>query len=375
MSDHSPIAPSSAARRIQCPQSSTLEARFPESVESVEAREGVAAHWAVSEQLEGRLIDVGQVAPNGVVLTDEMMRGADMMFDSVAKALAPFRLSPRDCQIEARVNIPRVHAMQFGSPDCYVLIVRPGQPNLLHLWDYKFGHRQVEVFENAQLVDYIAGACEGINDMVPGVEIVATIVQPRSFSSAGPVRTWRTHLVDLRALINVSNNAAHEALGPQPRAHVGPECRDCKARHACTLLQARGFAGMDEAKRITPFVMDAPSAGLELRMLDEAITLLNARRSGLAVQVESMARNGQAVPGWAMRQGEAREGWVVPAAQVIAVGDMLGLKLAKPTEAITPNQARAAGLDPDILKQYAKRGPAGLTLVADDGSLARRVFG
>lgn len=375
MSEHFICAPSSAARRIQCAQSPTLEAMFPEQEDQEAAREGTAAHWAVSEQLAGRLVDVGEIAPNGVVLTDEMMRGADMMYDDVAKALAPYGLKPRACCVEDRVFMPRVYPGMFGSPDCYILIARPGMSNLLLLWDYKFGHRYVEVFENAQMVDYIAGITEGIHDMLPGVDIVVTIAQPRSYHRDGPLRRWSTTLLALRALINISSSAVHDALGPNPRAKTGPECRDCKARHACPALQAEGFAGMDEAQRVTPLVLPPAAAGLELRLLNRAINRMKARASGLAQQLEVAAKKGIATPGWRLTAGESRERWKVPAAQVITTGKLMRLDLAKPVEAITPKQAREAGLDPAIVAELAERGSGGMTLVEDDGSAARKAFG
>jgi hypothetical protein len=345
---------------------------FPEE-DSPEAAEGVAAHWAVAEQLHGRLVDVGQIAPNGVVLTDEMMAGADMMFDDVTKTLAPFGIEPRQCQIETRVAIPRVHPLQFGSPDCYTVLL--GQPMRLFLWDYKFGHRTVEVFENMQMVEYAAGAVGHIPDQHPGVEIVVTIVQPRSFHRDGPIRRWRTTLLDLRALINIASNSAHEALGPNPRARVGAECRDCKARHACPELQARGFAAMDEAKRITPLVLEPAQAGLELQMLEASLAAMKARVSGLQQQLLFAARQGKPTPGWRMQAGESRERWKVPAAQVATIGDLMRLDLRKPLDVLTPRQAREKGLDPDTVAALAERSATALELVRDDGSEARKVFG
>ena len=109
---HHIAAPSSRARHIQCTQSITLEAQFPETEETEEQREGTAAHWAVSEMLSGRLVDVGQIAPNGYVLTHEMMLGADLTYDDVCKALAPYGLKPHQGQIEQRVRIEREHRGQ-----------------------------------------------------------------------------------------------------------------------------------------------------------------------------------------------------------------------------------------------------------------------
>lgn len=372
---HHIAAPSSRARHIQCTQSITLEHQFPELEETEEQREGTAAHWAVSEMLSGRLVDAGQIAPNGYVLTHEMMLGADMMYDDVVKALAPYGLKPQQGQIEQRVRIERVFPGLFGSPDYYIVVARPGNRPILLLWDYKFGHRYVEVFENPQMVDYVAGVCGDAHDTMPGMDIVITIVQPRSYSSAGPVRRWTTELVKLRALANISSHAVHEGLGQNPRAKVGPECRDCRARHACPTLQRSGFAGMDEAKRVTPEVMTPANASLELRLLQRSIVLMKARASGLEQQIDRDIRSGKPVPGWMLVPGEAREKWKVPAAQVIATGKLMRLELAKPQDAITPRQAREKGLDPDIVACMAERGPAGMTLVEDDGTAARKVFG
>lgn len=372
---HHIAAPSSRARHIQCPQSIALEAQFPEDGETEEQREGTAAHWAVSEMLSGRLVDVGQIAPNGYVLTHEMILGADLMYDDVVKALAPYGIKPHQGQVEQRVRIERVYPGLFGSPDYYIVVAQPGMRPLLLLWDYKFGHRFVEVFENAQMVDYVAGIAEDIHDTMPGADVVVTIVQPRSYSPEGPVRRWRTELVRLRALINISSSAVHEGMGDAARARVGSECRDCRARAACPTLRKVGFAGMDEAKRVTPEVMPPEAASLELRYLRRSIKLLEARASGLSEQIERDIRNGKPVPGWMLKPGQARERWTVPAAQVIATGKLMRLDLAKPQEAITPNQAREKGLDPEIVKLMAERGPAGMALVEDDGTLARKVFG
>lgn len=372
---HHVAAPSSRARHIQCPQSISLEQQFPETEETEEQREGTAAHWAVSEMLSGRLVDTGQIAPNGYVLTPEMILGADLMYDDVVKALAPYGLKPHQGQVEQRVRIDRVFPGLFGSPDYYIVIARVGQRPLMLLWDYKFGHRFVEVFENSQMVDYIAGASAGAHDMLPGMDVVVTIVQPRSYSSEGPIRRWTTDLLKLRALVNLSSNAVHEGMGENARARVGTECRDCRARHACPKLRAEGFAGMDEARRVTPEILQPADAALELRFLNRAIDLLNARASGLSDRIEKDLRSGRPVPGWALEPGEAREKWKVPAGHVIETGKLMRLDLAKPVEAITPRQAREKGLDPEIIKHMAERGPAGMRLVEDDGTRARRIFG
>lgn len=318
------------------------------------------------------MVDVGVIAPNGVVLNDEMLKAADIMYDDVVRTLAPFGLKPTDGSVEVRVAIDRIYPGMFGTPDYFIVI--QGKPMKLFLWDFKYGRRFVDAFENPQLVDYATGIVGKVPDIDPGVEIVAKIVQPRNYHGEGPVREWRTTLLDLRALINLSHTSAHEAFGPNPRARTGTECRDCKARHACPALQRGVYAGLDEARRVTPLIMPPAALGLERKIIDEAITLLEARRSGLDAQIEALLKSGKPVPGWRVEHGYGREAWVKPASEVIAVGAMLGLSLAKKQEAITPKQARDAGLDPSVVAQLSTRPRAAATLV-EDGTKWRRVFG
>ncbi len=374
MSSHSIVAPSSAARRIQCPQSVTWEAALPEE-DSEDAREGEAVHWAGAEQLSGRLVDVGQIAPNGVILTTEMVEAADLYSDDVTKALAPFGLKPRDGQIEQRLPIPGIHAQSFGTPDFFILVSQgPGRPMRLLLWDFKFGHRYVEVFQNPQLVDYAVGACREVHDTHPGVDITFTIVQPRSYSAAGPVRRWETTLADLRPLANQSAMAAEEALGPTPRARTGPECRDCKARGVCPQLAREAFACMDEAGRSLPLDMPPEAMALEHALAERAIERLQARLSGLGASIERTLRAGQRVPGYRLSPTAGREQWTVPAAQVIETARALGVSVAKAPEPVTPNQARKAGLDPSLVAAWSTR-TSGVQLERDDPAALVKIFG
>jgi hypothetical protein len=369
---HSPVAASSAARRIQCPQSATWEAMYPDSEDDEAAREGEAAHWVVSQMLTGHLTDAGMVAPNGVVITPEMEAGADLMFNEATRALEPYGLKPQQGQVEQRVAIPSVHAAHFGTPDYYIVVNRPGAPPLVLLWDYKFGHLPVPAFENAQMVDYLAGICTGMPETT---EIQVTIVQPRSYTREGPVRRWSTTLGNMRGLFNRSAAAAAEALGPNPRTRVGPECAYCKARHACPALAAQSFGAMDEAFHATRMDLTPEQIGLELRMLARAEQRLKARKSGLAEQATRLLRQGHRVPGWSMQPGQVREQWTVPAEVVISTGAAMGVKVAKPPEPLTPRQARDAGLDPVVVAALSERGKAAPALTQDDDNVGRMIFG
>ena len=374
MSAHSPVGPSSAAQRIQCPASVALQQQYPEAGDHTAADEGEAAHWVASETLSGRPMPAeGARAPNGVFVTPEMVQGAELYVGYVQRMLAPYGLAPSDGAVEVTVSIPRVHEQAWGTPDYRAWLPTRPRPTLF-LADYKFGHGIVEVFENPQLVDYAAGCLDGTRLQDTEVDVIAAIVQPRAFHRQGPIREWRFNAADIRAHVNISHAAAQEALGPNPRARTGPECEHCSARHACGTLQTAIYRAISYSGTPQPFDLPPSALGLELRFVRDAIKLLQARESGLAEQALSVTRRGGAVPGCAAEHGEGRTVWRNPTAAV-AVARALGFDIAKPTEAITPKQAEARGFPVSAMPEMIEKRPGALALVVDDGSAARRVFG
>lgn len=123
--DHAPVAPSSLNRTVQCPGSLPLSQLYPEPEDSPEAMEGAAAHWALEQALRGWIIAEGQIAPNGVVLTDEMVDGAEMAVDYVRRHAGHAFLS-----IEHHVAVPRIHAQCWGTPDVRAWAA----PTILHVF-------------------------------------------------------------------------------------------------------------------------------------------------------------------------------------------------------------------------------------------------
>lgn len=373
--EHSILPPSSAARRIQCTASTTMEAKYPEAEESPDAAAGTASHWAGFEMLQGRSVSVGDKAPNGVFLDEEMIEGADLYVEDIARALAPHGMNPRVHGVaEQRVLIPRVHPQSWGTPDYRAWL--PGAH--LVVWDYKFGHRFVDVYENAQLVEYVAGllvTCPIPNLVDSQIKVTVRIVQPRSFHRDGPIRSWTFRADEIRAHINIASNSAHEALGANAKARVGAECRDCKARHACPTLQRAAMTACDVAGAAQPFDLPVEAMALEYRTLRRYGDLLSARANGLEQQLLALGKAGKSTPGLRIEHGAGRERWTVTDEQVIQIGNALGVNVAKVPEAMTPKQAVKAGLPPAVLPGLTNSPRGEAKLVLDDGTLARKVFG
>ena len=369
------LRPSSAAGWVRCAGKPRLEALYPEDTDSDAAREGTAAHWALSEMLNGRAVAEGQITPDNFVLTAEMVEAAQDVIRWIHLRIAEHGGEQPRMFVEHFVKIARVHAQCQGTFD---LCLYFSGAKVLYVLDYKFGFGRVEVFENWQLLCYLAGVLEmlGIsgadND---ALQVVLGIIQPRSFHPDGAIRLWRTTPTQARPYIVELAAAALRALAPDATCTVNDTCDHCDARHACPALQAQGLRAADRSKQAVPFDLPPHALGLELKMVRDALKALTARETGLTGQAEAILKGGGRVPFWAIESKPGNMAWKVTGEEVITLGKLLGVDLQKPVAPITPTQARDRGIDPALLEVYAER-PAGKPkLVPMTDASARKVFG
>lgn len=347
-----------AGRWIHC-AASAVPVPPPPLTES--RREGVAVHWAAAETLGGSVVDVTTAAPNGMVLDESMLQAA---FD-YADVIEARKLPPH---VEMRVLSPRIAEGSEGRPDCWQYDQATG---VLYLDDLKFGRTVVEAYENWQM---IADAC-GVLDLL-GVDgrtdeytrVVFTVHQPRARHRDGTVRTWEVKASDLRGYFNRLNMAA-AAVKKYPRHTTGSHCLHCPRRGTCPAAELAATAAFEYVADLRTEVLDGEALGRELILLEAAEIAVKARRSGLLVDAEARVRAGVAVRGFALIPTRGRLGWAVPAAEVIVLGDLMGLDLARPVEPITPTQALAQakklGVDPVVITAYSATTAGGEVLARD----------
>ncbi len=371
---HSILPPSSAAAWRRCAMWVTMNQAYPKP-DTPESMEGTAAHWVFAEMLAGRIVCEGLIAPNGVVVTEEMVEGGELVVDT-ALARIPAGVT---LHVEERVAIARIHPRCFGTPDIWAYVETAG---VLEVIDYKFGHRFVDEYENDQGISYTAGIIDHLADLMQkgaglidqAITVNFTVVQPRCFHKGAPVRTWSVLASDLRGHINQLAGAAELALMPNPRAVTNSECRDCPGRHACPALQQAAYSDAEFATRSSPVELAPAAASLELRMMEHALSRLQSRVEGMREAVTMYIRQGHRVPWHRAEQGYGRTVWTVPAEQVIAIGSLMGVDLSKPGTK-TPTQAKKAGVDEAVIKAYSVTPSGSVKLVPDNPADARRVFG
>ncbi len=351
-----------------CAGSVNLCALYP-GEETPKSKEGTAAHWVASETILNVQPALGAIAPNGVEVTEEMLDGADM-FAANVRAVAPGNAG---LHVEKTMPCPLIHSDCGGTPDAW-----HHDSGIITIWDYKFGHGFVDVFENWQLIVYAAGiltelGVDGSNDQFFRVRM--RVVQPRNYHRDGPIREWSVMASDLRGYFNTLRMAAEKAwLRVDAKCTPNDECEHCDGRRACEALQQTGFKGMDFASESTPLVLSNAALGTELTLINHYLARLEARKTGLEEMAASEIKAGHVVPGFALDSTVGRLGWTKPVDEVIALGQMMGVEVSKPG-VITPTQAIKAGLPDTVVAQYSGRPAGGLKLVASKDDKARRVFG
>lgn len=346
-----------------------VEAKYPQLTQDQEAADGEAAHWVGASVLKGgpgTSVAVGSNAPNGVVLDDEIIESAQVYIDDVTE-----RAGAAVLHIEEFVWCPSVHPDNGGTPDLWWINGAPGGW-VLHVYDFKHGHRFVDAFENWQCLDYASGildlpALRGYDRNEITVEI--NVVQPRSFHPTGIIRRWTLNAgSDLPKYVEQMKQRAGESY-----LYVGAACRDCRGRHACPALQVVADGIADEVCETYVVELPPDALGAELRMLERAEKLLDARLTGLREQATMLIRAGTHVPFFQLKQSFGREKWNKPVEEIILLGELLGLQLAKPA-AITPAQARKLGVTKEITTLYAGQAPGEMKITPVTEADVRKVF-
>lgn len=386
---HMPLSASSAPQWVGCPGSVTMQLYYPPADDSDEALEGTASHEIASDMIEaasraepfpafGSAYD-GYESAEGVKFSREQYDGAAVFAEDCKRVMQRTGVFGGDgLRIEQFIHAARVHEQAGGTPDFSVWSANAGE---LVVSDYKYGFEIVEVEENWQLILYALALLEhygvdGSTDEHVMVEL--RIVQPRAPHPEGPARSWRARASTLRGYANKLIAAAEEAMLPDPPVRTGRHCKHCSARLNCPAFTQATFSALDYEAQASPSVTTAHGVGLELRLVKRAIEILEQRESALEEEAIARAQQGETVPFWHMAPRYGRETWATDASEVFALGDLLGINLRKPAEALTPNQARAeakhAGVDGSIIDTYSLKPKRGHKLVADDTSKAERIF-
>lgn len=359
MSEHSKLPPSSAARRMACPGSRRMEAIYPRE-SSDASNEGTLAHEEAARLLKLEFPGNGVIAVINKPEDEFIRRYTDFVGDCFIKAM--FDVNDKligKLNIEERVDISSIHPDCWGTPDAWFRTERN-----LHIFDFKYGFKAVEVYQNYQLLEYAAGI------VTDEKFIHFHIVQPRAVHKDGAIRTWRIGRGTFDEY--VTKLKISEALSSTEDALLTPGsgCEYCSARHACPVLRKEVLKPMKEL----PEELTDEELGIELKHLHETQELLKARLTGLEEEALTKLKLGKRIPFYQLGRSQPREKWIKPIEEVLILGDMFEVNLKKPAEAITPKQAIKAGVPADVVREYSETPLGELKLEQIKESETKRIF-
>lgn len=385
ITEHAILAPSSAPQWGRCAGSVAANRNAPD-VPNERTEGGTASHW-VAEQLflaRGTADQIppeyliGQVAPNGVVVDEEMVEGAQAYYDDVIETLNGVKDSRGEqLFIEERVYMPHIHEENWGTLDAALWVP---SADILYIWDYKFGHREVDAVLNLQLIDYTAGIMQKCHLMNTSTTVVMRVVQPFCYHAPKPIREWRTTVQDLQFWWVKLRDKAKNALGEHPLMEAGKHCRDCAAVARCRTARRMCYSVIDYARE--PYEinsLDGSDLAAERHILDVGQAVIKARLAAIEDQLHANIASGDISSGLTIKAGEGRLGWSVPVPVVLALGSQFGADLSKdavvtPTQAIkvVPSEMRSAFRQ--ALPSITSRPSTGLKLIPAGDSPSARAF-
>ena len=306
---HSLLSPSGAPRWTRCTASPRFVASLKLSGEgSAYADEGTRAHETLAEAL-------GLPNPYDVKFqSEEEEKHLPLAFEWVSQI--------RNYHPEAELfrEIAVNPAPYVGTNHCKgtadIIIPVPFGP--IYVADLKFGVGVVvDAIDNMQLMLYGLGALAEFERKHGYVftELVLTIIQPRAYHPAGPVREWRVPYTEAMQWAKDLGAKAAEALGPRPVFRPGEDaCRFCPAAGVCRHLAEYSLS---RVRKIFDDIVDYEAeykdvnclTNVELghildnsplirRFLDEAYNH--------ALQYET---RGGFIPGWGLKEKQSNRMW------------------------------------------------------------------
>lgn len=300
---------------------------------------------------------VGSLSQDGIVITQELFEAAREYYNDVWGYCNKHGLTGQ-WHIEEVTRLDHLASGWFAIPDCWFYIA---EQRHLVIYDAKFGHSVVDVYEHWPMLLYAMGITD--NGVVADT-IEFRIVQPRAFTSEGTVRKWVITLDELVWYSEKVINDLGEVLGESPATVTGPQCKHCTARASCDTLQRVSYEAIDYVSDLQTHTLAGHSLGVELKLLQRAQEMIKMRLSGLEEQALYEIKQGQHVPYFAAKPtyGRKRFRKDIPVDQLIMLGDLSGVDIRKPLEVDTPAQCIKKGIDPAVVEQYAETPSTGVKL-------------
>jgi len=375
------LQPSSADIWVHCGANPLYASMYPEP-ETEDTKEGEASHWVVATVLTSYITGdglvlasdlTGEEAPNGVIITQEMIENAQVCIDDVLDVCQEFGLLA-ELHIEDVLTVHSIHSQLEGRPDIWVF---DKNRSVLYVWDYKYGHKSIPA-DSYQNKCYVKGALEIINLPDDHVKVDMRVIQPRSYNDEGPIKSYTCKASDLRADFNKLEIKAHEACSSSPNTTSGNHCQYCPGRHACKSAGLSAMSALDYTLQAVPQVLSGEGLSFELTILKRGLKAMEHRLKGLETDALSRVTKGELVPGYGTKEGKGIRKFAGKVEDVIEYGDLVGIDLRAPLKTISPfeleKRVKKTAFDMKLLDGFIQQDSTGIKLVVKDESDVIKAF-
>lgn len=363
------LRPSAAGVWVVCGGMVQLLQHVPDhpidDIDPVVREEGTACHWAAHRAALGQPVPVGTIAPNGVLVDDEMIDATHQWLGAISSWGVP-------AYFETEVHCSGIHALCGGTSDAFAW---DAQNRIVYVADLKYGFRFVDVVRNWQLLCYLDGVLGffGLRANMAGITVVFMICQPRSYGNV--VRELRTPLEALFPSMGILVEAAKLAVSAQAQCVTNVGCPNCDARHICKAALDAASSVCEVSAAPTPHALAFSAAESELVRLQRSAEILEARITGLEGQVTHAIKSGSISRHFELKRKVSREVWREDTApQVLAIAALLKENIVNEPKLITPTQAKKK-LPAELVEKYSHRPAGALKLTPADVNKTLRLFG
>lgn len=317
--------------------------------------EGIAAHWVAEQLHAGKSVEVGDEAPNHVVVNGEMLTAAKYYVSL---------LHPK-AHLEDKVDLSKLHEGMYGYVDA---IIFSFETRIWDIYDFKYGHGKVDEYENWQMLLGMYGKVADRDT------IRMHVVQPRCYQAESH-RVWEITGKEYNTVyVPRIKDAVANVISDNPRTQSGPQCTRCPANGSCLTLALAGYDAIDRAGEAVSGELTPEQLANELNALTTAQERIKARLIGLEESASSVIRKGGRVPGYTLTPQKGHLKWTASQKTVIAMAKMNGVDVCKPTEVITPTQAIAASMSETLVNSISTRPPKAPKLTKVKPNQAKKVF-
>lgn len=319
--------------------------------------EGNAVHW-LAKQVAGGISPetlIGQSAPNGLFITDEMVENCRDYFEFITSG---------NCKVELDTSYPGNGWEIHGRADCVKCA-----DGILTVADLKYGWRIVEPENNWTLISHAIAYCRKHN--IQPTTIVFRIFQPRPFHPQGTVREWT---IDYAKLATLCGELINVLSHPSSTVCSGSQCYKCQCLSQCPAAQIAAMNAIDVAEIAFDSEIENDKLVWMLANLKRAQEIIKQSYDAYEDLALHRLKAGGRLKGYSMQQALGQTTWNDGiTSDVVKMMSGVDVRVDK---IMTPAQAKKAGVPEELIKSMTHRPDNGFKLVAvDEKKLAEKMFG